>query len=173
MMHDEIRKERWGGGKTIQERRQGKKRNQRRQGKEIRKRTLRWDGKEEEEMRGGREERLLFLLCMSHRQILLWLKQRYRSRPLLTYGYMPSTRLTHTHTSADTQVATAIFVGTFFECFLVRKCQGNSFSSKVHKTTLTRLQFTDTLTTNKIRTHNTLHCTTFDTKMCPVSCIHF
>lgn len=34
---------------------------------------------------------------MSHHQILLWLKQRYCPRPLLTYGYMPSTCIANTH----------------------------------------------------------------------------
>lgn len=84
---------------------------------------------------------------------------------------MPSTPLSpnppYTHTNSHKETHTGCLC---YLCEDIEKCQGNSLSSGVHKNTLTRLQFTDTLTVNTIRTHNTLYCFTFDTKVFPITC---
>lgn len=82
------------------------------------------------------------------------------------YPPLPQPTL-HTHTNSHKETHTGCLC---YLCEDIEKCQGNSLSSGVHKNTLTRLQFTDTLTVNTIRTHNTLYCFTFDTKVFPITC---
>ena len=116
-MHDEIRKERGGGGRTIKERRQKEKINESkgRPGKELREGGLRWDGKEDEKMRGGKSG--AFVVFAVHES---------SSDPIMTEAALPlsptaNLRLhafnthhahtrTHTHTRMQTHVLRVLFL---------------------------------------------------------------
>ena len=118
-MHDEIRKERGGGGRMIKERRQKEKINESkgRPGKELREGGLRWDGKEDEKMRGGKSG--AFVVFAVHES---------SSDPIMTEAALPlsptaNLRLhafnthhahtrthTHTHTRMQTHVLRVLFL---------------------------------------------------------------
>lgn len=82
----------------------------------------------------------VFLRCMSHRQILLWLKWRFCSRPLLTYSYLlhahtHAKRHAHAYTCTRVYNVSVIFVKTFFH--FIRTNWGSSlFSVDVMKSVL-------------------------------------
>lgn len=126
-------------------------------------------------MRGGK--RRAFVVFAVHES---------SSDPIMTEAALPlsptanlrlhafNTHHTHSRKNIDAQVATAISVRTFFLCvFSSENAKVTAFVPESTKNTLTRLQFADTLTTNKIRPHNTLHCVTFDSKIFPVTYICF